>query len=307
MNIITIINQISIFFLLIIIGYFLAKKNIINEQGSGGLNALLINIFMPTMIIASMRMEFSTKALMEGLYAILLGVLVAILSIAVAKAYNLFCKKDKNVGVYEFAILFSNAGFMGFPIVQGALGDKALFYASFFSIPFSILSFTYGIFLVSSRKEGRTNKGDLKAFINPPNVAVIIGLVLFISRIKMPYPIDRTITILSSSTVPISMIYIGSILASINLSSIFNNSKVYHISIIRLIVLPLLVFGIFRYFVFNKLLLGVITLITAMPVAGNLAALSEKFGDDAVMGSKIIFVSTMLSALTIPIIIYMVL
>lgn len=303
MNIVTIINQIAIFFLLIFIGYILARKNIINEQGNAALNSLLINIFMPSMIIASMRIEFSPKTLIESVYAIILGILVAFLSILIAKIYNIFNKNDENKGIYEFALIFSNAGFMGFPIVQGTLGDKALFYASFFSIPFSILTFTYGIFLLSSNEDKNLKNTNLKMFVNPPNVAVIIGIILFILRIKMPYAIDKTVSLLASSTVPISMLYIGSVLSSISIKSIFNNIKIYHIAIIRLIILPILVFCVFKYFVFNKLLISSITLITAMPVAGNLAALSERFGKDAVLGSKSIFVSTMLSVLTIPIII----
>ncbi|MBA1336141.1 MAG: Malate permease [Firmicutes bacterium] len=146
-------------------------------------------------------------------------------------------------------------------------------------------------------------KIDFKNLMNPGIVGAVLGLMLFLLSIKLPWPLYRSLEILGSTTTPLSMIVVGSILANIDVRKMFEDLKVFWVSAIRLILLPVAVFFILRVIGFEGLLVAIPVLITAMPAAANAAIMAEKYGGDSELGSKIVFVSTMLSLLTMPLII----
>ncbi|SEF51582.1 hypothetical protein SAMN05660865_00408 [Caloramator fervidus] len=298
MDLNNVFSQVLILFFIMLVGYFSRKRNIIEKSINKGLIELILNITLPFMILSSFNYEFSKEMLINAfrLYTISL---VLYLTLVVLSKY-LFKKYPYNErSVMRFVTIFSNCGFMGYPIVESVYGKIGIFYTAIFNINFNILIWTVGVMLFNNKEKQNVKK----VFLNPGLVSVILGFILFIFSIKLPYPIQRTLELIGSTTTPLSMIIVGSMLADININEFFKDYKIYYISLLRLIIIPLVTLTILKFFNFSGMLLGIPVLIMAMPAAANTALFAEKFDADVSLASKCVFFTTVLSVVTIPLII----
>jgi len=300
MDIKNVFTQVFILFILILVGYIATKKNLIDSSLTKKLSKLIMNIFLPCMIINSMQLEYSPTVLKKVLLLILISLFIYAISFLIAIIFKAISKSKNDIGVYQFAILFSNVGFMGYPIVEAILGKDAIFYAAIFNIPFNLLIMTLGVFVIC--KENNNYSFSFKSLINPVIISIFIGLSLFILNIKLPYIINRPIELLGNITTPLSMIVIGSMLCLSSISECVRNKKLYIVSFIRLILMPILIYFILKGIVYDKLLFSIPIVIVSMPVASNTAILSSEYNANDKLASQLVFMSTLFSIVTIPII-----
>jgi predicted permease len=150
--------------------------------------------------------------------------------------------------------------------------------------------------------ENKGMRNFKKAFLNPGVISVILGLIIFIFSISLPFPIMKTVESIGSMTTPISMMVVGSMLADIKFKELFSGSAIFYGAFIRLIFLPVAILLILRLIGIEKILMDVAVILVAMPAAVNTVVFSENNNGDSVLASKIVFLTTMLSILTIPLI-----
>lgn len=299
----TIITQIIVLFLIMIVGFFARKKNIINNQVNKGLTEFLLNITLPFMIITSFNFDFSMDMLQKSGVVLFYTVCIFIISYIIGRV--LYTKYPHDIkSVLMFTAMFSNCGFMGIPVIESIYGKEGVFYAAIFNMPFNILVWTVGISLFEGKKDLSTIK---KALLNPGTVAVYIGLFIFLFSIKIPVPIYKTLEMVGNMTTPLSMIVIGAMLGEMNIKEVLSSLSAYYSTFIRLIIVPFIVFVMLKLLKASGMSFGVLVLISAMPVAANTAIMSEKYGGNSAFASKCIFISTVLSTITIPIIMLLVL
>lgn len=297
-----IFNQILILFILSIVGYTARKINIFGDKVTKGLSDIILKITLPAMIIESMiNNDDPNLAEQFGKFLLISFIVYTISFILAIVLPRLIWSKPFEKGVFEFAIMFSNVGFMGYPITAAVFGEEGVFYTAIFNLPFNLLVFTIGIIFLSSNQDKKT-KIDLKLLINPGIIAVLIGFVIFYFKIPLPLAIKGSLNLLGSVTTPISMIVIGGLLAKISINKIFSNYRVYLIAIFKLFLVPIVVYFSLRSFVDGVYLLGVPVLLSAMPVAVNSAILAEEYKGNAELASQTVFISTLFSIFSIPII-----
>ncbi|MCX7903197.1 MAG: AEC family transporter [Caloramator sp.] len=298
MDVSRIFNQVLVLFFIMIVGYIARKKGIIEKSLNKGITELILNITLPFMIVSSFNYEFSKEMLLNAakLYVISF---VLHLSLALISKY-IFYKYDENEkSVLRFALIFSNCGFMGYPVVESVFGKIGIFYTAIFNINFNIFIWTIGVMLFNSKGEKQSIK---KAFLNPGLISVIIGLILFIFSIKLPLALQKTLEMVGSTTTPLSMIIIGSMLAEVEFKKLFNDKKLYYVTFLRLIAIPLITLAILKFLNYSSILLGIPVLIMAMPAAANTALFAEKYQADTNLASRCVFLTTILSTLTIPLV-----
>lgn len=299
MNYSNVLNQVIVLFLIMVVGYIARKRNIINTPTNKGLSELLLRITLPAMIIVSFNYTYSKEMLVKA--GILFGISLVIHVSLVFISKLLYYKFPENVnGVLRFITVFSNCGFMGYPVVSSVYGKVGIFYTAIFNIPFNILMYTLGVMLFTQKK-GFKSLG--KEILSPTLISIFIGLLIFVLSIKLPYPIFRTLDLIGSTTTPISMIVVGSMIAEIDIKNVFVGIEIYYGALIRLIVTPLLVLIILRLCGARGMNLGIPVLITAMPAAANTAIMAEKYNADSMLASRFVFITTIFSTLTIPLII----
>ena len=297
----TVLSSMLTLVTIIAVGYLLRRLNIITDEITSGLSKLMLTASVPALILSSLQMEFSNEMLVNTGVTLLTSLVIHLVSLLIGFGFAKLLRLDKkSSGVIIFGTAFTNMVYMGFPIMKSIYGSEAIFYASVANIIFITLCFTLGMRVLSDADDKKRIKP--RDIITPPFAATIIGLLLFVSSISIPEPLFRACETLGHMTTPLSLIIIGSLLTKCHPAD-FKDYKLYLFSLVRLIILPLLAFVILRGLIDNKLMLNVIVMTVAMPAASMMPILAIKHGSNEVFASRLVFCSTLLSVVTIPVIV----
>ena len=210
--------------------------------------------------------------------------------------------KGPERGVHRYALIISNCGFIGYPIVEAVLGPSYIFHAVIFNIPLSFLAFSLCAWFIA--KEGGNPLGlTWKTFLNPNVIATLLGLFFFMFSLTLPEPLYRGIKMIGDITSPLSMILIGTTLAQAKIRQIFGRWQVYVTTAIRLLLLPGIV-GLLFYLLGIRgplFMMGII--ITAMPAGSSTSILASLYRTAPEEASALVFLSTLLCVITVPLVI----
>ena len=292
-------NKIIALFLIILIGVYGTKKHIINDDVNKGLRRILLEITLPLLVINSFSFSFDEgmgrNIITAFIYSILFMILGGIKSYILLKPL-----KGEKKKILHFANFFSNCGFIGFPIINSIFGAEGVVYTSIFNMVFTIFLWTYGVMIFSDKLSKENIK---KVLLNPSIIAVYIGIPIMIFNIKLPASILDTTKIVGDMTAPISMIIVGSILSKVKIKSIFKEASVYYGALIKLIVIPLAIYMIKLIIKDNSSVIDTIIVIQAMPAAAMTSIFAADFDKEKEYGAIVVFVTTLLSIITIPVIV----
>ena len=205
--------------------------------------------------------------------------------------------------MYRLVTSFSNLGFMSVPVIAAVYGEDAIFFASLGNIPFKIFLYTVGVMFLKNGS-GKDEKLNIKSIINVPIIAAVIATVIFMFEIPMPTLVEDVAGMLSDTFIPLSMICIGLSLGNVSIKDAFIHPRIYGMNFIRLFIAPIVVWFVMRFFITDIVMLGSIVIIAACPPAVVCAILGMvDYGRDGVEASETIFVGTVLSMFTIPLLI----
>lgn len=293
------VNQVMVLFIIMMVGFYAKKMKFLNNTVDKGLSELLLNITLPFMIVTSFNIKYEATMVNNAQKILFYSFLIHISLIFISKM--LFFKFPKNKQqVFRFITIFCNVGFMGYPVLEGIYGSIGVFYAAIFNIPFNLLVWTVGVMLYTGEKDFKSMR---KAMANPALIAVFIGIILFVFSIKLPLPIETSLKLVGSTTTPISMIIIGSMLAEMQFKNIFSDVSIYYATVVRLLIVPMIVYIVLKFLKADELLLNICVILQAMPAAVTTAIIAEKYDGDALLASQCVFITTIVSLITIPIVI----
>lgn len=306
MSILPAINQLVSMLIVIILGYFLAKKKILDDKTTRGLSILLTAVASPPVIINSMQIPFTTSALGDVGLACIGMTITVLIGVMITFLYCRFRKiPARETGVWLLSVGFPNTLFIGKPIVTALFGDSASFYVVSVILPYNLLVFSLGIILIQMGTP-RTKRRGLKSFLsslcNPSFLSCIIAFLLFAFSITLPAFLTEAMEMIGPIGTPLSLLVVGYSLAHTDLKALWKNGKVYTISVIRLIITPLICLLILRLFISDPIMLGAFVMLAAMPVGAIPSALSEQYDNSPEFVSSNILVSTLLCVVTIPLI-----
>lgn len=298
------LQQMVVLFFLMAVGYYCYRKEIITDEVSKKLSAIVVNIANPAMILTGCMSENKIQGKELLLLAVIItGVYASLLILAILIPRILRVEK-KSRGTYQVMTVFSNIGFMGFPVVAALYGNGALLYAALFTIPYNILIYTYGIAALQGgeKKASLKESVSLSRILNVGVIACILTMVIYLCRIPVPAFIKSTVTHLSNLTAPLSMMVIGASLATIDLKKLFTDGKLLIFSFLKLIVIPLVGVLIIRQFVDDPIICGVCMVMLATPVGSMTAMLAQQYDGEYEMASKGVMLTTVLSVATMPLV-----
>ena len=315
-----VVENIFVMFCFILIGFLLRKKNIMDDHVTRAIAKILVNISVPAAIISAMisqHFEFYRLANMGIILVVsaLAFVFFTLFGLGLGKCLKL--SRDK-VGIYACSIAFGNMAFMGIPIIFSIWGDLGVFYISIINIPFFIfVPLSAALFIKANKDQMPVSKEKFKW--DPNLIACVVGIGLYVFQDNIPLaildlirpvaldgigggPIGRLILQLSQLMTPISMFFIGSSLGKSRFSDISADKSIYILLFVKLFFLPLVMLFVVRLFVQDSTVIGVLVMKTAMPTAALVAVFVDQKNSDTVYSSQIIFVTTIFSLLTIPVI-----
>lgn len=290
------IQQVIIMFLLMLIGVLLFRFKKLTVQGSKELGHVLVYVIMPGVVINAYMTEFS----MERLRGLLLSFLFSALALILAMVISAVIFKKHPIE--NFGTAFSNAGFMGIPIVQAVLGTEAVFYVSAFVALLNLLQWTYGVFVITKDKRQISAK---KILTNPILISMVVGIILFLIPVDIPHVISGTTSLIAGMNAPVAMISIGTYLAQTKLSQLFCDKAAWASAFVRLIVIPALTLALLTAVPENYDTLKLaILIVAAAPVGSNVAIFAQIHNKDYTQAVKSICLSTVCSLFSIPLVMW---
>lgn len=305
MDIGVIINQMLVLFIVMIIGYIANKKNILDVNMNKKISSLLLNITAPALILSSVVNESSEgdpKLVLEVvILSVILYAILPLVGIFLAKILRV-PKEDENL--YQFMTIFSNIGFMGFPVIESIFGSSAVFFAAIINLVFNVFCYSYGIYLISESNE---LSFDIKTLINPGIILSIIAIIIYITNIEVSPIIKEVTSMVGGITTPLAMMLIGSSLAQIPIKEVFLEKRLYPYTFIKQVIIPIIFLLVLKYFVTNELILGIIIITSAMPVGTITIMFCNEYEGNIKLASKAIFITTLFSVITIPVLAYILL
>ncbi|MBO4832027.1 MAG: AEC family transporter [Oscillospiraceae bacterium] len=294
------LNQMGVLFITLIIGYIAHKAGLLSPSSDRILTKVVINIALPCSCLNSVLSGRVTISPNEVLIFVGLALLVVAVPFFVFYYMpNIMGAPRSDHGLYRFMIVFGNCGFMGFPVIQTLFGASAGFYVALFLIPYNLLSYSLGIMLVS----GSAVRSVRKLLLNAPFISSVVTVIIYAAGITTaPQVILSTVSSVGGVMSPLAMLVTGSTLAAVPLKEVFTEWRIYPVTFVRLIVCPVAVCLILGLFLKDSTMLGVLTAEAGMPIAVNATMFSLAYGGNETLASKSVFISTLLSIATIPLI-----
>lgn len=284
-------------FILMAIGYFLYKGKIITNHCSKELSKMLVSVVIPAVIIKSYAVEFSWEKL--RLLGMAGGMALIALVLAMIVCHFLYGGKKK---VDNFGISFSNAGFVGIPLVSAVLGQEAVFYVSIFVALLNLLQQTYGVMVMTQNTSYIRLR---KILTNPILISLAVGLLLFVLPVEFPGIATECIAYIAGLNTPVAMLILGVYLAQSDLKDILTNGKLYASSAVRLLVLPVLTVIIFKILPVPADIKMIELIAAATPVGSNVAVFAQLHDLDYGYAAKMVCNSTILSIFTLPVVVFL--
>ena len=292
-------QQVAELFILIGLGALGAKTGLLRPEGKQTLSNLLVNLVVPAMIINSYRMEFSAEILHNLMAAFALSTLSILLGLIITLLFTAR-SRDSRTPIFRFACVFSNAGYMGLPLISALFGSEGLLYASAFFTMFNLLLWTVGYSMVSGSSDP---KAVVKSLAHTPAIyAVLVGLAIYLLQIPIPALLAQPISLLGAMNTPLSMLITGMLIAAGDLKSIVCSRPIWKLAAMRMLVIPALCLGAFALLGLFRFGMAaqVVLLLECCPAAAITSVFAVQFGHDEQFAAGCVVLTTLLSILTLP-------
>lgn len=289
-----------VLFIIVVLGYALCKLGYMGEDFDRKLSSIVVDVTCPLLILSSVMGEsLPDRTLILPLLGV--GFLTYVLLLVFGFFVPRLIAADRDdQGMIGFALMFANVGFIGYPIVSSIFGAKAVFYAALLNMPNTFFIFTAGVMLVKG--EYSVRKLNLKLLFSPAMIAAFVAALLVALDVHTPEIVARPVTMVGNITVPAALMIIGSSMARLPLHDIIGSPKVYVASVVRLGVVPLSLYFLFKVWGVSDIVNEINTVVIAMPVASFGTMFCMKYGRNPALMTEMTFITTVGSIFTIPLI-----
>ena len=319
-----VLEQVEIFVVYLLIGIIAVKTNVLNREKLGALSSCVTKVLLPLLIFSN-AINGATKEqfLSSTVILLLTAVYYLVLYLVTAALSKLLHLDIQHRNLYRACSMFGNCGFMGIPIISTIYGGEYVLHVSIFMMTFNLSLFSYGVYLLSKDDAKNTaaaavsevqaaapeNSGsqkstgfNVKKLLSPGILSAFLAIGIYLLDIRLPQHAVSLFSTIGVTTTPLAMIVIGSTLAGVKFSTVFTDKELYLFSFLKLLVLPMITFFVLRFFIKDRTLLEISTILSGCPIAGNVSMLCMEYNRDVTLVSKGICISTLLSMISIPIV-----
>ncbi len=291
---IIILQQLFVLYIFIFLGWLFGKLSPKQNQHTGILSFLLVNLFLPCKVFSTFSKNFTVSYITENSKTIFISTAFLLAIIILSKVCARFITKNEyERKVYRYSLTLSNYAYMGYALCEWLFGESGLTDLILFCIPFAIYTYTFGYAML-------TGKGaTAKKLLNPMTVAIFLGMLVGLSGLQIPDMFTKVLSNSSACVAPVSMLLTGMTLSSFPLKSLFTDLKAYAFVAVRLLVLPLAVYGICRILGLDSVIMPA-TLMACMPCGLNSIVFPKLIGEDCSYGARLVTLSHLFSIATVP-------
>ena len=296
---ILVLKQAVIMLLITFIGMICYKTKIITKETQKAFSSFVLKIVIPVFIFMSFQTEPSVDLLRGMLWSLLLSVLSHILLIIMSMI--VIRKNEKTeYAIERFSLVYTNCGFMGIPLINGVFGAEGALYATVYLTVFNILVWSHGVILIKNKF---TPKELVRVFTSPTMISIVLGLICFVSGIRLPEVLAKPLDYVAAMNTPLPMTIAGVMIAQNSFVDTITDFRAIVVSFVRLLVFPIITFLFLRLFPCSNLVLMSILLSVSCPTAiiGTLFAIEHN--KNAAYASRIFAITTVASSITMPLVI----
>ena len=296
---ILLMEQIAELFLMIFMGFLIVKTGLLKDDDSKVLSKIVLYLIIPCVIINAFQVDYTMDTVKGLLTALAASVMLQIILLIIISVFG----KLLHLNEVEIAsVYYSNSGNLVIPLVTVVLGEKWVIYASAFLSVQMILMWTHG----QSLMEAKAGINWKKILCNINLIAIILGIVLFFTQIRLPAILGNTMSQISATLGPVCMIMLGMTMTEVKWKDIFSHSRIYLITILKMVVTPLLILLFLKYLPLASmvkdgktiLLISLMAVIT--PSATTVVQLAQLYDQDPIYASTINVMTTLVSIITMP-------
>lgn len=301
------VGQMLVLFTLILLGYIVAKAKAVPEDSATVLSKLENNLFVPALVLGTFVSNFTVEKLGTAWKLFLISFAICLVMMFLAVIVARGCSKDNYIqNIYTYGLAFSNFGFMGNAVVNAVFPEYFLDYL-IFTMPLWTMIYLWGVpcLLIPSEEGKQTIKSRLKSFANPMFAAMIIGIVIGLCGIRLPDFLTTVIDVTGDCMSPVAMMLTGITVANMDVKKVLSMKSIYVVSIIRLIAFPLIFIGLFSFLPMAQNIVVCTICSLAMPLGLSTLVIPGGYGKDTSVAAGMALVSHLLSAMTIPIVFYL--
>lgn len=291
--------------LMVGIGFFSVKTRIVGDNFEKQLTSLIMNIIMPCMIVKSMMGAFSWNELKHCGQLLLIAIVLWFITFGLAQLVYRLMGKTASARIMRFSMMYTNFTFVGIPVIESLYGSTGVFYFVVFVVPYRMVYYSSAEPLLSppgQQNRKRTLKEQLKGWFSAPVIAVFVGLILYLTQLKLPSPIAGVISSLGSCASPLGMLLCGMSLGRYPIRRLLR-PKYFWAPLVRNLLLPALILGLTLLIGLERELARVVVMFTALPIASLIAAFTIQYDPDEESqfeSAAAVLLSTALACLTIP-------
>ncbi len=304
-----ILIQILYLAVVVMIGVIAARAMVLTAEAKDMLSKVIFNISLPLMLFTNfMRLEATPKLIANSMTVLAIsGFVILFMLFAGWLAARFFRIPVSETAVFKTHSMFGNTIFLGFPLITALFGTEGLLYASMFQFVSTLLMWTVGV-VVITHGNGTSWKKSISRVINPNSIATFCGFICFLFSVRLPEILLKPMSELGASNTWLSMLYIGAMLVLADVRGLLGRKSLYILSINRLIVVPAMMIAVFSAvsaltgFAPDHLVTSVIILEASMPCMASVVIMAKELGADDHQAVGNVFVSTIISVATLPLV-----
>ena len=292
------LNLVGKIALLMLLGYFLRKYNIITEQFQKDITSFMLKVALPANVLTTANNPFSRELSANLLLTVVIAVVYYTASLLLTWLISRILPLSQSGRVvFRTSCVFANTAFIGFPLATELMGSEGLMYAVIFNMVWIVFFYTIGISMLSGQKTIRLKT----LFTMPVSVASICAVLIYLSPFRFPALIQDTLSTLGAMVAPISMMVVGCSLVHIRPIDILKDGYSYFVSAMRMVVLPVCVLMVL------KLIPGIPNIVAAacclaccLPSASMNVVFSQEYDCEPQYASRAVVQGTLLMIITVP-------
>ncbi len=296
---ITAFNQIIIMFFIIVVGIVCYKTKLIDNPMNKKLSDLVLYLVNPFVIFVSYQRKYEASLLRGLLISLLLAIVTHAFGIIISWLVIRKKQHEADITIERFAVIYSNCGFIGIPLVNGIFGGEGVFYLTAYLTIFNLVVWTHGMITMSGKSDKKT---ITKAFLSPSIIATLSGFFFFICRILLPDITVEALSYIANMNTPLAMLVAGVTIAQTNFIKIFGKLRIYYIVFLKLLFVPIAMLLLFQLFDIPRIVILTSVLAAACPTAATINLFSIKYDKNYLYASELFAMTTILSLITIPLV-----
>lgn len=296
-------DQMLFLFTCILIGYILRKANIIPDDSATVVSKIENNVCIPALILSITLSNSDIHMLADNSVTILYSAaVVAISSLIGFLLAPKLTDNPRHLGIFRYSLVFTNFGFMGQSVIQGVFGNDMLYAYFIYQLPAAIALYSFGTAWLTEKK----GKFSWRMFLNPTYISMAFGMLAGFAGLKMPSFISKTVSGFAACYSPLAMILTGIVIAKFDIRKLFKAKNIYAVTFIRLVLIPLVFFGMCHLLNAPKQITILILTYSAMPLGLYTIIIPEATGGDDQPGASMAVISNVVGLITVPLILSLV-